>query len=70
MFNKKCLNTDLKNNITLVEEEEEEVCEIEIDDMIYFTNDEENGNIYEEDPSGEPGRIVGKLQDGEAIFFE
>ena len=52
------------------EEEEEEVCEIEIDNMIYFTNDEENGNIYEEDPSGDPGRIVGKLEDGEAIFFE
>jgi hypothetical protein len=51
------------------EEETSEVFEIEIDDVTYYCDDEENGNIYE-DKNGEVGDIVGKIKDGEASFFE
>ena len=51
------------------EEETGEVFEIEIDDVTYYCDDEENGNIYE-DENGEVGDIVGKIKDGEASFFE
>ena len=51
------------------EEETNEVFEIEIDDVTYYCDDEENGNIYE-DKNGEVGDIVGKIKDGEASFFE
>ena len=117
MFNKKCLNTDMKNNVKLIEAEEEEeedqedeepsadeeeedqededeepsadedeepsadedeepsadeeeeteVIELEIDDITYYCDGEENGNIYADD-NGEVGDIVGELKDGEAIF--
>ena len=50
------------------EEEEEEVFEIEIDDITYFTTDEENGPIYEVDSSGDPGNKIGYLKDGEPFF--
>jgi len=80
MFNKKCLNTDMKKNVKLVEEVEEEeepsadqedaeVIEIEIDGKTYYCESEENGNIYEDD-NGEVGNIVGEIKDGEATFFE
>ena len=71
MFNKKCLNTDMKKNVKLVEdeeEEEEEVFEIEIDDKTYYTNDEENGIIYEALPNDEVGEKIGYLKDGEPFF--
>lgn len=50
------------------EDEDEEVFEIEIDDTSYFTNNEENGILYEIDENGEPGKKVGIIKDGEAIF--
>ena len=51
-------------------DEDEEYIEIEIDDIAYCTNDEENGFIYEIDKEGQPSKKVGYLKDGEAIFYE
>ena len=50
-------------------EEEEEVTEIEIDDVTYYTNDEENGFIYESTEDNEVGDKVGYLKDGEPFFY-
>ena len=50
------------------EEEEEEVFEIEIDDKTYFTDNEENGILFETDENGEPGKKVGIIKNGEPIF--
>ena len=50
-------------------EEEEEVFEIEIDDVTYFTNNEENGIIYDVDKDGNPGNKIGYLKDGEPFFY-
>ena len=50
------------------EEEEEEVFEIEIDDKTYYTNNEENGVIYEALPNDEVGEKIGYLKDGEPFF--
>jgi len=52
------------------EEDDEEYFEIEIEDIAYCTNDEENGFIYEIDKEGQPSKKVGYLKDGEAIFYE
>jgi len=49
-------------------EEEEELIEIEIDDVTYCTNDENNGLIYELDKDGNVGETVGYLKDGEPFF--
>jgi hypothetical protein len=50
------------------EDEEEELFEIEIDDVTYCTNDEENGVIYELNKDGDVGNKVGYLKDGEPFF--
>jgi hypothetical protein len=50
------------------EEEDEEFTEIEIDDITYCTNDEENGIIYELDSDGNVGKKVGYLKEGDAYF--
>jgi hypothetical protein len=50
------------------ESEEEEVFEIEIDDVTYFTTDEDNGILYEVDSDGEVGKKVGIIKNGEPIF--
>ena len=50
------------------EEDEEEVFEIEIDDKTYYTNNEENGIIYEALPNDEVGEKIGYLKDGEPFF--
>lgn len=50
------------------EELEEELIEIEIDDITYCTNDEDNGLIYELDKDGNVGEVVGYLKDGEPFF--
>jgi len=50
------------------EDEEEELIEIEIDDITYCTNDENNGIIYELDKDGNVGKKIGYLKDGEAYF--
>jgi hypothetical protein len=51
------------------EEEEEEFFEIEIDDTVYCTNNEENGLIYELSSDGELGEKIGYFKDGEPIFY-
>jgi hypothetical protein len=43
--------------------------EIEIDDITYCTNDEENGFIYELSEEGEVGEKVGYLKEGEPFFY-
>jgi TolA-binding protein len=50
------------------EDEEEELIEIEIDDITYCTNNEENGIIYELDKEGNVGKKVGYLKEGDAYF--
>ena len=52
------------------EEEEEEYIEIEIEDIAYCTNNEENGFIYELDKEGQPSKKVGYIKDGEPFFDE
>jgi len=49
-------------------DEEEELFEIEIDDITYCTNDENNGDIYEIN-NDEIGKKVGYLKDGEPFFI-
>ena len=51
------------------EEEEEELFEIEIDDVTYCTNNEENGFIYELTEDAEVGAKVGYLKEGEPFFY-
>lgn len=55
-----------------VEEDEEELFEIEIDGVSYFTNDDdlENGDLYEINDEDEPGSIVGSIRDGEITLFD
>ena len=48
---------------------DEEFFEIEIDDVTFCTNDEENGLIYELTEDGEVGDKVGYLKDGEPFFY-
>ena len=51
-----------------ISDEEEELFEIEIDDITYYTNNEENGIIYEVTKDEEVGKEVGYLKDGEPYF--
>jgi hypothetical protein len=51
------------------EEAEEEFIEIDIDDVTYCTNNEENGFIYELTEDGDVGEKVGYLKDGEPFFY-
>jgi hypothetical protein len=51
------------------EEEEEEIFEIEIDDVTYCTNDDENGFIWELTEDGEQGNKVGYFKEGEPLFY-
>jgi hypothetical protein len=51
------------------EEEEEELVEIEIDDITYCTNNEDNGFIYELTTDGDVGDKVGYLKEGEPFFY-
>ena len=51
------------------EEVEEEFIEIDIDDVTYCTNNEENGFIYELTEDGDVGDKVGYLKDGEPFFY-
>lgn len=50
-------------------EEEEEFLEIDIDDITYCTNNEENGFIYELKEDGDVGNKVGYLKEGEPFFY-
>jgi len=51
------------------DDDDNELFEIEIEDVTYCTNDEENGIIYELTEEGEAGKKVGFLKDGEATFY-
>jgi len=51
------------------EEEEEEYFEIEIDDITYYTNNEENGIIYEVTKEEEVGKKVGYIKEIEPYFY-
>jgi hypothetical protein len=48
----------------------EDFVEIEIDDVTYCTNDDENGFIYKVDDDGTVGDKVGYIKEGEPIFYE
>jgi hypothetical protein len=50
------------------DDEEEELFEIDIDDVTYCTNDEENGSIYEL-KNGDVGDKVGYFKEGEPFFY-
>jgi hypothetical protein len=50
------------------EEEDEEFFEIEIDNISYYTNNEDNGFIYEVGKDEELGKKVGYLKEGEPFF--
>jgi hypothetical protein len=62
------VETETKEPQEEEEEEEEELIEIEIDDITYCTNNEENGIIYELDKEGNVGKKVGCLKEGDAYF--
>jgi hypothetical protein len=62
------VETETKEPEEEEEEEEEELIEIEIDDVTYCTNNEENGIIYELDKEGNVGKRVGCLKEGDAYF--
>jgi hypothetical protein len=51
------------------DDDDDELFEIEIEDVTYCTNDEENGIIFELTEEGEAGKKVGFLKDGEATFY-
>jgi hypothetical protein len=59
----------IPENKNLEENEDEELFEIEIDDITYCTNNEENGFIYELTEDGEVGEKVGYLKDSEPFFY-
>jgi len=48
--------------------EEEGVFEIELNGLTFFTNDENNGEIYSVDDDGDPGPNVGTFKNGKPIF--
>ena len=51
------------------EDEEEEIFEIEIDDVTYCTNNDENGFIWELTEDGEQGEKIGYFKDSEPFFY-
>jgi len=63
-------DVEVQEEEELEDDVEEEVFEIEIDDVTYFTNNEENGILYEVDETGEPGKQIGIIKEGEAIFSQ
>ena len=50
------------------EEDDVEVEEVEIDDKMYYTDNKENGVLYEYLPDGEIGDEVGHLENGHVFF--
>jgi len=51
-------------------EEDEELFEIEIDDVTYCTNNDENGFIWELTDEGEQGEKIGYFKEGEPFFYK
>ena len=58
-----------KEKETTPEEEDEELFEIDIDDVTYCTNNEENGFIYQLSKDGDVGSKVGYFKEGEPFFY-
>jgi len=52
------------------EQEEEELFEIDIDDVTFCTNDDQNGFIYELLEDSEVGKKIGYFKEGEPIFYD
>jgi hypothetical protein len=50
------------------EEDEEEVFEVNIEDTVYYTTNEESGQIYNCTIDGDVGEVVGHFESGEAVF--
>jgi hypothetical protein len=50
-------------------DEEEELFEIEIDDVTYCTNNDENGFIWELTEDGEQGEKIGYFKESESFFY-
>ena len=65
------MNESNKNNESNINENiEEEYFEIEIDDTVYVTTDENNGFIYHLNENGSiSNKIIGYLKDGEVNFY-
>jgi len=63
------LSVETENEEDEDDDEEEELTEIEIDDVTYCTNNEENGFIYELSEDGEAGEKVGYFKESEAFFY-
>ena len=51
------------------DESEDEVFEINIDGRMYYTNNDQNGDIYDCLSNYEIGNIVGQFKDKKSIFF-
>ena len=58
-----------KETETSQEDEDEELFEIDIDDVTYCTNNEENGFIYQLSEDGDVGSKVGYFKEGEPFFY-
>ena len=58
-----------KEEVETEASEEEELFEIEIDDVTYCTNNEENGFIYQLTEDGDVGEKVGYLKEVEPFFY-
>ena len=59
------IETETKEEVV----EEPELFEIEIDDITYCTDNDENGFIWKLTEDGEQGEKVGYLKDGEPFFY-
>uniref|UniRef100_A0A6C0ERG4 Uncharacterized protein n=1 Tax=viral metagenome TaxID=1070528 RepID=A0A6C0ERG4_9ZZZZ len=59
-----------KNKDEFEQEIEEEFFEIEIDDITYCTNNEDNGFIFELNEDGEIGKKIGYFKESEPFFYE
>ena len=59
---------DYDEDYDLDEEDEEELFEVEIGGVIFCTNDDKNGEIFEFNEDDTQGEKVGYFKDGKAIF--
>jgi len=66
----KSIETENSEKKLELQEEEEELFEIEIGDINYYTNNEENGFIYQITSDDDIGEKIGYIKDGEPFFYE
>ena len=52
------------------DEDDEEIYIVELDGVDYYTNDDENGNIYKMMEDEDIGPKVGEFKNGEAVLYE